>query len=92
MLQNFHLIILPIKGKVTKELQLKHLSTRIQDVTSNVANAEKNWKEYVRLQFSIPGTQGAFLDKVILDIDGFTDEAVVYQCNAQVVKNTFVNR
>ena len=78
---------MPIKGKITKELELKHLCTKIRDVTSNVAIAEKNWKQYVRLPLSISGTQGAFLDKVIPDIDGFTDEPVVYQRNAQVVEN-----
>ena len=86
------MIILFIKGKVTKELELKHLSTKIQEVTSNAAIAGKNGKQYVRLTLTIPGTQGAFLDKVIPDIDGFTDAPVVYQCYAQVVENTFVNR
>ena len=81
-----------LKGKVTKDLELKHLSTKIQEVSSNVAIAGKNGKQYVRLTLTIPGTQGAFLVKVIPDIDGFTDAPVVYQCNTQVVENTFVNR
>ena len=36
---------------------------------------------------TIPGTQGAFSDKVAPDIDDFTDEPE-FQCDAQVVKNT----
>ena len=32
------------------------------------------------IQLGIPGPQGAFSDKVILDIDGFTDKPVV-QCD-----------
>ena len=36
-----------------------------------------------------PGTQREFTDKVVPDIDGFTDEPVV-QCDVQVVENTFV--
>ena len=55
-------------------------------MTSNVVINEKNEKQYVRLQPSIPGTQGAFLDKVTPDIYGFTDEPVVHQCDVQVVK------
>ena len=40
------------KGRGTKELEqfMKHLSTKIQEVTSNVAVTEKNEKQYVRLQ------------------------------------------
>ena len=45
------------KGKDTTELdQLKHFSTKIQEVTSNVAITEKNEKQYVKLQLSIPET------------------------------------
>ena len=55
-------------------------------MTSNVVINEKNEKQYVRLQPSIPRTQGAFLDKVTPDIDGFTHEPVVHQCDVQVVK------
>ena len=51
----------------------------------------KNEKQYVRLQLSIPGTQGAFLDKFTPDIDGFTDEPVVHQCDVQFVENTFAD-
>ena len=40
-------------GKDTRELeQLKHLSTKIQEVTSNVAITEKNEKQHGRLQLS----------------------------------------
>ena len=34
-------------------------------------------------------TQGAFSDKVTLDIDDFTNEPVV-QCNVQIVQKNFV--
>ena len=53
--------------------------------------SEKNKKQYVRLQLSIPEIQGAFLDKVTPDVDGFTNETVVHQCDVQVVENTFAN-
>ena len=60
------------KGRGTMELeQIKYLSKEIE-VTLNVAITEK--------QLGIPGPQGAFSDKVILDIDGFTDKTVV-QCD-----------
>ena len=92
-LHNFHLIIWRRKKeKGSEELdQLEHLSTKIQEVTSDVAITEKNEKQYVRLQLIIPGTQGAFLDKVTPDIDGFTDEPVLHQCDIQVVEYTFVD-
>ena len=35
--------------------------------------------------------QGAFLDKFTPDIDGFTDEPVVHQCDVQLVENIFIN-
>ena len=57
---------------------------------SNVAITEKNEKQHVRLQLSIPGTQEAFPDKVAPDIDEFTDEPVV-QCDVQVIKNHFAD-
>ena len=38
----------------------------------------------------VPGTQGAFLDKVSSDIDGFTDELVV-QCDARVGENNLLD-
>ena len=45
----------------TKELeQLKHLSTKIQEVTSNVVISEKNEIQYVKLQLSIPEAQETF--------------------------------
>ena len=46
---------------------------------------KKNEKEYVRLQLSIKGAQGAFPNKVAPDIDDFTDEPE-FQCDVQVVK------
>lgn len=57
-------------------------------VTSNVLITDKNEKQYVRLQLSIPGTQGATLNKVTPDTDVFTKEQVVHQCDAQIVENT----
>ena len=35
-------------------VQLKHLSTKIKEVTSNAAITEKNEKQYIRLQRGIP--------------------------------------
>ena len=58
---------------------------------SNVAITEKNEKQYLRVQLSIPGTRGVFLDKITPDIDGFIDELVVHQCDVRVVENTFVD-
>ena len=71
---------------------MKHLGTKGLDVTSNVVITEKNEKQYVRqiTQLGIPGTQGAFSDKITPDIESFTDEPVV-QCDVRVVKNTFVD-
>ena len=40
---------------------------------------EKNEKQYVRLQLSIPGTQGAFSDKVAPYIDYFKNFNVMLQ-------------
>ena len=68
---------------------MKYLSTKIQEVTSNVGITEKNEK-HVRLQLSISGTQGAFSDKVAPDFDGFTDEPVL-KCDVQAVENLFVD-
>ena len=50
------------------------MSTKIQEVTSNVTITKKKEKQFVRLQLSIPWTQGAFSDKITSDNDGFTDE------------------
>ena len=50
------------------------MSTKIQEVTSNVTITKKKEKQFVRLQLSIPRTQGTFSDKVAPDNDGFTDE------------------
>ena len=73
-------------GKGTKELEEpKHLSTKIQEVTSNIVIIEKN--EKLCHTTAIPGTQGAFSDKVTPNIDGFTDKPVV-QYDVQVVENT----
>ena len=55
---------------------MQYLSTKTQEVMSNVAIAGKNEKQFVRLQLSIPGTQRAFLDKVNPDINGFTAKPV----------------
>ena len=38
------------------------------------AITEKNKMQYVRLQLNIPGTEGAFLHKVVPDVDDFTDK------------------
>ena len=63
---------------------------KIQEVASNVVITEKkNGK--VRLRVNILVTQGAFLEKVISDIDGFTDGRVIHQWDVQVVENTFVD-
>ena len=50
------------------------MSTKIQEVTSNVTITKKKEKQFVRLQLSIPWTQGAFSDKIASDNDGFTDK------------------
>ena len=42
-------------------------------------------KQYVRVQLSLPETQGEFLDKVTPDIAGFTYEPFV-QCDIQFVE------
>ena len=71
---------------------MKHLSTKIQEVTSNVGITKKNEKhlsEYSTTKY-IPGTQGAFPGKVGPDIDDFTDEPE-FQCDVQVVENAFVD-
>ena len=72
------------KGKGL-EKQLEHLSTKIQESSSNVAITEKNEKQYVRLYLSIPETHGEFSDKIAPNIDGYTNEPVV-QCDTVVVK------
>ena len=64
-----------------KELeQLKHLSSKIQEVTSNVLIL---WIQHL-------GTQVPFSDKVAPDIDDFPYEPE-FQCYVQVVKTTFVD-
>ena len=95
-LHNFHLILSKKvnrttnqKGKGEELEQVKHLITKIQELTSNDVITDK-MKNYVRLQLSMPGTQEAFWDKVTTDIDGFTDEPVV-QCDIEVIKNIFVD-
>ena len=60
-----------------KGYQVKHLSTKIQEMTSNVVITQKK----------CTGTQRAFSDKVTPDIDVLTDEPVV-QCDVQVAENT----
>ena len=54
---------------------MKHLSAKIQKVTSNVVITQKN--EKLSLTSEILEIQGTFSDKVTPDIDGFTDEPVV---------------
>ena len=55
-------------------------------------NYREKWKLICQTtaKYTIPGTQGAFSDKVIPDIDDFIDEPEA-QCNVQVVKKTSVN-
>ena len=60
---------------------MKHLSTKIQEVTSNVVINNKNGK--LCQTTGIPGIQGTISDKITSDIDGFTDEPVV-QCDVEV--------
>ena len=61
----------------------------MQEVTSNVVITKKNEKHNVRLQYTTY-TQGAFSDKVALDIEDFKDEPE-FQCDVQVVENTFAD-
>ena len=72
---------------------------KIKELTSNVAITEKNENQYVHTcptcwtNFTaryIRDPSGIFSDKVIPDIDGFTDEPVV-RCDVRVVKNTFID-
>ena len=73
-------------GRGSEELdQLKHLSTKINEVTPNVVTTEKN--EKLCHTKGVSGTQRAFSDKVTPDIDDFTDESVV-QRDAQVAEST----
>ena len=67
------------------------MSTKIQEVISNVAITANNEKQYARLQQSIPRTQQRFLDKVTLDINSFTDEQVFHECDVQVVEKNFTD-
>ena len=60
------------------------MSTKIQEVTSNIVITEKN--EKLCHTTAIPRIQGAFSDKVTPNIDGFTDKPVV-QYDVQVVEN-----
>ena len=53
---------------------MNHLSTKIQEISSTIVITEKN--EKICQTTGIPGTQGAFSNKVNPDIDGFTDEPV----------------
>ena len=67
---------------------MKHLSTKIQEVTSNVAIIVKN--EKLCQTTGMPGSQGAYSGKVTSDIDSFTDDTVV-QCEVQAVEKPFVD-
>ena len=51
----------------------EHLSMNKQEVTSNVVIPEKKWKTICQTTVSIPGTKGAFSDKVAPDIDDFDE-------------------
>ena len=57
---------------------MKHLSTKIQEVTSGVPITVKN--EKLCQTTGMSGTEGAFSDKVTSDIDGFTDKPII-QCD-----------
>ena len=65
------------------------MSTNIQ-VTSKWCNYWEKKKKF-RLQLSVLGTQGTILETVTPDIDGFTDEPVVHQCDVQLVENNFID-
>ena len=67
---------------------IEALSTKIQEVTSNVVIIEKS--EKLCQTTGIPKTQGVFSDKITPDIDRFTDEPE-FLCDVQTVENTFVN-
>ena len=75
------------RGNMDSE-QLKHLSTKIQEVASNVTITVNN--EKLCLTTRIPVTQVTFWNKVTPDVDGFND-GPVFQCHVQVVENTFVD-
>ena len=81
-------------GKGTKKLEKLTETFEYETTRSDFkcCDYQENWKTiwYVRLQLGIPRTQEAFSDKVAPDIDGFRNEPVV-QCDAQVVKSTFVD-
>ena len=71
--------------KVKELEQLKHSSTKMQDMNDFVAFTEKNEKQYVRLQLSILGTQEAFSPVVVVLL-------IAQQCNLMFKcrnKNTF---
>ena len=75
-------------GTPTKESeQLKLLSWKIQEATSNVAITETKEKQYTRQ--IIYTNQGHSPTKVTPDID-FTDKSLV-QFDVPVMKNTFVD-
>ena len=64
---------------------------KVQEVISNVSITVENENHVGQIiQLGIPGTQGAFLDNVTPDIDGFTDGPFV-RCDVRVVKNTFID-
>ena len=83
-LDNFRLIIFPI---IMMEQKGKGYQ-RIRSIEAfQYENKRSDFKccDYWEKRKTICQT------KVTPDIDGFTDEPVVYQCDALVVKNTFVD-
>ena len=66
------------------QVQLKYLSPKI------LKNVITEKIEKLCQTTGIPGTQGAFPDKVTTDIDVFNDEPVI-QCDVKVEANTFLD-
>ena len=66
-----HFFGLSKKGKGAKELEqlMKHLSTKIQEVTPNVMITKKNTVKYTSDSY-------LFSDKFAPDIEGFTDKPI----------------
>ena len=54
-----------------RAIEVLHLRTKIQEVTYDYWEKWKK-KKNVKLQLSIPGTQGTFSDKFTPEIYGFT--------------------
>ena len=94
-LQNFYLIISPIiimEQKRKWSLGIRAIKAFEYENTSDVKMMQLlRKKKKFRLQLSVLGTQGTILETVTPDIDGFTDEPVVHQCDVQVVENNFID-